>query len=35
LRQEMNLSFRDLSFENFENLEIPDEVFRLHAADEV
>jgi adenylate cyclase class 2 len=35
LRLEMNLPFGDLSFENFKNLDIPQDVFGLRAADEV
>jgi adenylate cyclase class 2 len=35
LRQEMNLPFRDLSFENFKSLDIPEEIFGLRAADEM
>lgn len=35
LRQELNLPFRDLVFENFQNLVIPEDVFGLQAADEV
>jgi adenylate cyclase class 2 len=35
LRREMNLPFQDLAFENFKNLDIPEHIFGLRAADVV